>query len=213
MKLLTMLVVLVVATPASARFAMNWECGPDKVEVSLAFTKPHQWEGHYLSHQIEISGLRDPVKDRVTFKPITKDGYLGAFLNGKPCKEIPYPPAGDSSLPLTDDDKRALALHPGILPPPEYDHSRNLINGLDGLTHEELVAYCNDPKAMVLSRWPPTKLFVRDTLVGCARQDHGCKIYLAREEIITAAGLTLNLVKRHMIGRCNGWPDDHTGAR
>jgi hypothetical protein len=31
-----------------------------------------------------------------------------------------------------------------------------------------------------------------------------CGIYLAREDVITTAGLTLNLVKRHLIGRCNG---------
>jgi hypothetical protein len=205
MKLLTIIAVLLVgATPASARFAMNWECGPDKVEVTLTFLKPHQWEGHYLSHGIEIAGLRDPVKDRVTFKEVTKEGYLRAYLNGKPCKEIPYPAAGDSAPQLTDDDKRALALHPGvpILPPPEYDRPHLLINWLDGPTHEELVAYCDDPKARWLLQ------------VGCAKPDgHPCKIYLAREETITAAGLTLNLVKRHMIGRCNGWPDDHTGAR
>ena len=111
---------------------------------------------------------------------------------------------------LNDDDKRALAIYPEILPPPEYDYPRILINWLDGLTHEELAAYCNNAKAIS----PPTKTFVRDTLVGRARGERNpCRIYLAREDVITAAGLTLNLVKRHMIGRCNGWPDDHAGAR
>jgi Tetratricopeptide repeat len=111
---------------------------------------------------------------------------------------------------LNGDDKRALAIYPEILPPPEYDYPRILINWLDGLTHEELAAYCNNPKAIS----PPTKTFVRDTLVGCARGERNpCRVYLAREDVITAAGLTLNLVKRHMIGRCNGWPDDHAGAR
>ncbi len=63
---------------------------------------------------------------------------------------------------LNADDKRALAIYPEILPPPEYDYPRILINWLDGLTHEELAAYCNNPKAIS----PPTKTFVRDTLVG-----------------------------------------------
>jgi len=85
----TILALLLAATPASARNIMNWECGPDKVTVDLTFTAPWKTVRHYYNHEITIVGLRDPVKDRVTFKPVTKSGYLRAYLNGKPCKEIP----------------------------------------------------------------------------------------------------------------------------
>jgi len=41
---------------------------------------------------IDITGFRDPVKDRVTFKLVPSEyGYrvFGAYLNGKRCREIP----------------------------------------------------------------------------------------------------------------------------
>jgi hypothetical protein len=72
MKTLLLAAMLLAATPANARNIMNWECGPDKVTVDLTFTAPWKTVRHYYNHEITIVGLRDPVKDRVTFKPVTK---------------------------------------------------------------------------------------------------------------------------------------------
>jgi hypothetical protein len=201
MKLLPILAVLLAsATPASAANLRYWKCA-DNVTIDYMYTAAHKVATgrESVNFTIEREGEFLPlVKGRatVTFK-VDKTGYHeGVYLNGKRCRETTGQ-AGDNSPQLTDDDKRALALHPGvpILPPPEYDRPHLLINWLDGLTHEELVAYCNDPKAIWLSQ------------VGCAKPHVSpCKIYLAREEVITAAGLTVNLVKRHMSARCKGWP-------
>jgi hypothetical protein len=65
---------------------MHWDC-PDDVQVSVTFTAPWKTDRHYYHHDISIDGLRDLVKDRMTFKPVTKSGYLRAYLNGKPCQE------------------------------------------------------------------------------------------------------------------------------
>src|SRR5262249_47580211 len=58
---------------------------------------------------------------------------------------------------LNDDDKRALAIYPEILPPPEYDYPRILINWLDGLTHEELAAYRSSQRPLERADLPPEK--------------------------------------------------------
>jgi len=65
---------------------MFWDC-PGDVQVSVTFTAAHKTVRRYDYHEIAIDGLRDLVKDRVTFKPVTKSGYLRAYLNGKPCQE------------------------------------------------------------------------------------------------------------------------------
>lgn len=59
------------------------------VQVSITFTGPWETARHYYHHDITIAGLRDVVKDRVTLKSV-KHGYVRAYLNGKPCKEIPH---------------------------------------------------------------------------------------------------------------------------
>jgi hypothetical protein len=82
-----LVLLLAVATPASARNIMSWECAPDKVTVELTFTAPWKTVRHYYNHEITIVGLRDPVKDRVTFKLVR--GLFAAYLNGKRCKETP----------------------------------------------------------------------------------------------------------------------------
>jgi len=33
-----------------------------------------------------------------------------------------------------------------------------------------------------------------------------------QDDVIIAAGLTLEIVMRHELGHCNGWPPDRTGA-
>jgi hypothetical protein len=40
-----------------------------------------------------------------------------------------------------------------------------------------------------------------------------CLIILAPEKDIEAAGWTADIIRRHEMGHCNGWPADHSGAR
>jgi hypothetical protein len=48
--------------------------------------------------------------------------------------------------------------------------------------------------------------------IGCARlslaQQGECTIYLANDDVITRLGFTLDVVRRHEIGHCNGWVHD-----
>jgi hypothetical protein len=105
MKLLTIVAVLLAsATPASARNIMDWYCGDD-VAVSITVSAAHKTGLSHLTHSVEINGLRDPVKDRVTFKLVPSEyGYrvFGAYLNGKRCTYIPYDPNPDPKTALTN---------------------------------------------------------------------------------------------------------------
>jgi hypothetical protein len=40
-----------------------------------------------------------------------------------------------------------------------------------------------------------------------------CKIIIAADAIIRMNGFDPDLVYRHEIGHCHGWPADHKGAR
>lgn len=91
------------------------------------------------------------------------------------------------------------AIKPIPLPPVEYDH----------------------PYTGVLVTTVATTLKgVRDlcplpAVYGCAFRMHsgGCLIVLAPDKDIREAGWTTELVRRHEIGHCNGWPSNHPGAR
>jgi len=86
--------LLTAATPASARNIVDWQCG--EIEASLTVTAAHKTSLDYLYYSIDLSGFRNPPNLR--FKWIAdprcergEDCTNGkAYLNGKPCKEIPY---------------------------------------------------------------------------------------------------------------------------
>jgi hypothetical protein len=60
--------------------------------------------------------------------------------------------------------------------------------------------------------WCPGSKFAGFAL-GCAHlAAQECKIVLAADSVIIAAGHPPELVKRHEIAHCNGWPADHPGA-
>jgi hypothetical protein len=74
---------------------MFFDC-PGKVQVSITFTAPHKVglppsgdpDSDWLtSVTIDGRGLDRLVKNRVTFREVTKFGYRRAYLNGKPCRE------------------------------------------------------------------------------------------------------------------------------
>jgi len=50
--------------------------------------------------------------------------------------------------------------------------------------------------------------------LGCARLFRGdCSIWIANDDILEAAGWPYEVVRRHEVGHCNGFPGDHAGAR
>ena|SRR5215813_7533959 len=88
MKLLTILVVLLVgATPASARNALNWQCG--KVHVDMYWY--YHGEETEKSFDINIMGTHSSEVN-FKWKPAPVEGSGKAYLNGKRCVEIPYDP-------------------------------------------------------------------------------------------------------------------------
>jgi hypothetical protein len=87
-----------------------------------------------------------------------------------------------------------------VLPPTEYDHDYDKPLGTTRAKSLELVRQlCNRRLSQGL---------------GCAhRFPTGCWIIMASDELIQAAGWEPDIVRRHEIGHCNGWPEDHKGAR
>jgi hypothetical protein len=59
----------------------------------------------------------------------------------------------------------------------------------------------------------PTTVFPAEAL-GCAQltPSWDCKIVVAADDVVKAAGFPPELVRRHEIAHCNGWPADHRGA-
>ena len=92
-----------------------------------------------------------------------------------------------------------------MLPPVEYDKPfGGKLEEVVVKSREEMDASC---KRIGLSL--PT------VPLGCGKllaADH-CVIYLARDEVNRSVGLTTDLVRRHEVGHCNGWPKEHPGGR
>jgi hypothetical protein len=92
--------------------------------------------------------------------------------------------------------------NPCPLPPVEYDHPFRgtliLSEGHDQATMHEL---CRAP--FVIS------------IPACIieRTNDTCTIALADDKHFAATPDTRELIVRHEIGHCNGWPPDHRGAR
>ena len=83
-----------------------------------------------------------------------------------------------------------------VLPPLEYDHPYDgeLVT-VTAESTDEVRVLC--PAVPFKSGWP----------LGCSRlaSSNRCVVVLAREDIIVAYGWTLDIIKRHEIGHCNGW--------
>ena len=88
-----------------------------------------------------------------------------------------------------------------VLPPEEYDRPFK-----GWLTVER-----SNSQSAIRSRCQPTTFPYH---LGCARSAHDiCHILIADDETIKKSGWTYEIVLRHEIGHCNGWPGDHRGAR
>lgn len=89
-------------------------------------------------------------------------------------------------------------MRPRPLPPVEYDHPYSgILVTTTAHSIEELKTLCKPP-----------------AMLGCSyRYGNGCMIVLAPEADIKAAGWSVEIIKRHEVGHCNGWPPDHRNAR
>ena len=60
-------------------------------------------------------------------------------------------------------------------------------------------------------RWPALPALA----LGCANYVSSsiCAVTMASDEVIEAAGYTAEIVLRHEVAHCNGWPKDHAGSR
>jgi hypothetical protein len=90
-----------------------------------------------------------------------------------------------------------------LVPPPEFDYPyRGELTIVDALDQEQVRAKC-----------PGAKFTIGVALACAIRWPLSCTIVLAPEADLKAAGLPLDLVMRHELAHCNGWPSDHRGAR
>jgi hypothetical protein len=85
-----------------------------------------------------------------------------------------------------------------LVPPPEYDRAYKghlIISRIDNTT--EVGRLCGQPNPMV----------------SCSqRRDNECEIIMATDDVIRVWGYPVDIVLRHEIAHCNGWPQDHPGA-
>jgi hypothetical protein len=96
-----------------------------------------------------------------------------------------------------------------VLPPAAFDKSyKGKLTVVRVNTEKEVSAVC-------AATWLPYKL-------GCATHSGpqtkdgawaACRVIIAADDIIREAGYTPEIVLRHELGHCNGWPGDHKGAR
>jgi hypothetical protein len=103
-------------------------------------------------------------------------------------------------LPLPPNISRKVAR---ILPPVEYDHPYNGKLTVAIVNKEQMARLC--PKASLY----PIGL-------ACAYPYETmsmCQIVMITDDIIVAVGFTPKIVLRHELGHCNGWHNDHRGAR
>lgn len=88
------------------------------------------------------------------------------------------------------------------LPPPEYDHhyEGHLILKVVN-DHLELLILCGQEK--------------KPATLACARRavdGERCWVFMLSDELIKQRGYTPEILMRHEIGHCNGWPGDHPNA-
>jgi hypothetical protein len=92
---------------------------------------------------------------------------------------------------------------PTILPPVEFDYpyTGKHLTIETVATREELKPICGN----AFTKWT----------LACAFSygNTFCRIVIVEESIIKAYGWTKELVMRHEMGHCNGWPKDHPGER
>ena len=96
------------------------------------------------------------------------------------------------------------AMAQAVIPPAEYDYPfEGPVTVITVKDIDTVNKMCNNPLAGL----------------GCARimetRDYGkiCWIVMAHDDVIRAKGWTPEIVKKHEVAHCNGWPSFHPGAR
>jgi hypothetical protein len=91
-----------------------------------------------------------------------------------------------------------------VVPPPEFD--RPFAGG------KVIIVPARDQKHV--RELCPTAKFNTGVALGCAdlTASWDCRVVLAHDSVIIAAGFSPELVKRHEVAHCNGWHADHRGA-
>ena len=90
-----------------------------------------------------------------------------------------------------------------LMPPPEFDHAYD--GRVDVVTARD--------RDHVRELCPGAKFGVTLGALACSiRYPASCTIVLAPEADIKATGVPLDVIMRHELGHCNGWPGDHKGA-
>jgi hypothetical protein len=111
-------------------------------------------------------------------------------------KPVPKEPSSKLLPPIVNLGKVPTRLvGRKILPPPEYDHH---YDGALKITVAETFAELADFCGRALKN-------------ACAKHIDGgdrCLVYMIKEELLQ---WTREIVLRHEIGHCNGWPGDHPG--
>ena len=84
------------------------------------------------------------------------------------------------------------------IPPPEYDRAYKghlIISRIDSTP--EVGRLCGQT----------------DPMISCSRpRDNECDIIMATDDVIRTLGYSVDIVLRHEIAHCNGWPKDHPGG-
>ena len=89
----------------------------------------------------------------------------------------------------------------GVLPPPEYDRP-----------YRGILLEIRGDKEMMARLCPKT--WMVPVTLGCAYvHERDCTIVVANDDILEAAGWRFEIVKRHEVDHCGGWPNHHPGAR
>jgi hypothetical protein len=91
-----------------------------------------------------------------------------------------------------------------IMPPAEYDHPYK----------GKLLRYTAEDQAEIRSRCPRGSFHLIGVALACTYVWPGfCIVAMVPDDRIRKAGFTPEIVLRHEIAHCNGWPGDHRGAR
>jgi hypothetical protein len=141
--------------------------------------------------------------------PAVKDAdWCRAFDPQKKDPECVFPVVREAPKP--PELKPAKPRPAWILPPPEYDHPYT-----EGPVWIRVVY----SQADVRDKCEKARLL--DVALACGSSRYlqsdpsvkACLITMASKDVIEAAGYTYEVVLRHEIGHCNGWPGDHPNAR
>jgi hypothetical protein len=90
-----------------------------------------------------------------------------------------------------------------VIPPEEYDHP-----------YDGPVKIWRSADQDYIKSKCPASIFPYHLGCGGRKSATGeCHILMADDDTIRKHGWTPEIVLRHEIGHCNGWPSDHKGAR